>query len=196
MESTGKPNLIQLSQETARLLQAAGKASWIKERDDKIHAKGKGLLQTYFLEIYTGDASFKTDLDSGGGIPGIEVPTDFDSEGLAVNDSMSEEKLRTKIARLVAWNTNVLLNMLQQIASTRSSFLDTDTIDETVNESLFEPTKGQTVLDEVKEIIALPGFDAPQNIKGAGKLDPRVSKQLHTYLTTIASMYRQNPCKL
>lgn len=41
MESNGTKNRIQLSQETADLLVAAGKGSWIVPREDKITAKGK-----------------------------------------------------------------------------------------------------------------------------------------------------------
>jgi class 3 adenylate cyclase len=41
MESTGKPQRIQLSQDTADLLIAAEKGSWLKPRDTLVHAKGK-----------------------------------------------------------------------------------------------------------------------------------------------------------
>lgn len=40
MESNGRPNQIQLSQETADLLLQAGKGSWIEPREDVITAKG------------------------------------------------------------------------------------------------------------------------------------------------------------
>ena len=49
MESTGLPNRIQVSQETADLLIMAGKADWLQTRPDKVIAKGKGELQTYWL---------------------------------------------------------------------------------------------------------------------------------------------------
>ena len=45
MESTGSPNKIQMSQETANLLIAAGKSNWIEERSEKVEAKGKGKLK-------------------------------------------------------------------------------------------------------------------------------------------------------
>ena len=40
MESTGAPNKIQMSTDTAKLLQAAGK-KWAKKRMDAVVAKGK-----------------------------------------------------------------------------------------------------------------------------------------------------------
>lgn len=49
MESTGEKDRIQISQETADELIVAGKADWIMPRQDKIVAKGKGELQTYWL---------------------------------------------------------------------------------------------------------------------------------------------------
>ena len=49
MESTGLRDKIQISQETADLLIAAGKAHWFFRRDGLVKAKGKGELQTYWL---------------------------------------------------------------------------------------------------------------------------------------------------
>jgi hypothetical protein len=51
MESTGIPNQIQISDETAKLLIDGGYESWLFPRKDLVHAKGKGCLQTYWLEI-------------------------------------------------------------------------------------------------------------------------------------------------
>ena len=50
MESTGIPNLIHVSQKTADLLISHGKKHWLKARPDPVNAKGKGMLQTYFVE--------------------------------------------------------------------------------------------------------------------------------------------------
>ena len=50
MESTGMRNRIQLSQATADLLINAGKAAWIAKRSEEVEAKGKGRMQTYWLQ--------------------------------------------------------------------------------------------------------------------------------------------------
>jgi len=50
MESTGLRNRIQLSQATADLLKKVGKDSWMVKRSEEVHAKGKGLMQTYWLK--------------------------------------------------------------------------------------------------------------------------------------------------
>ena len=47
MESNGMKGRIHCSQETADELIMAGKTSWIKTREDRIIAKGKGEMQTY-----------------------------------------------------------------------------------------------------------------------------------------------------
>lgn len=49
MESTGETNRVQMSKSTADLLTQAGKGYWVKPRDDLVHAKGKGNVQTYWL---------------------------------------------------------------------------------------------------------------------------------------------------
>lgn len=49
MESTGLRDKIQISQECADLLTEAGKAHWFTKRDRLVQAKGKGELQTYWL---------------------------------------------------------------------------------------------------------------------------------------------------
>ena len=51
MESTGVESRIQLSQQAANALIAQGKQHWLVPREDKIVAKGKGLLDTYFLNM-------------------------------------------------------------------------------------------------------------------------------------------------
>jgi 3'5'-cyclic nucleotide phosphodiesterase/Adenylate and Guanylate cyclase catalytic domain len=61
METTGAPNKIHLSQQTANLLIAAGKSRWVKARDELVTAKGKGQLQTYWL-------SFKPPASSSGSV--------------------------------------------------------------------------------------------------------------------------------
>ena len=49
MESTGVPRMIQVSQTTADSLILHGKSGWLSPREDKVVAKGKGEMQTYWL---------------------------------------------------------------------------------------------------------------------------------------------------
>lgn len=49
MESNGSKGRIHLSESTAELLQAAGLSDWVVPREDRIEAKGKGSMQTYWI---------------------------------------------------------------------------------------------------------------------------------------------------
>ncbi|CAB9525722.1 Receptor-type guanylate cyclase gcy [Seminavis robusta] len=49
MESNGQPGRIHASATTATELQKLGKAEWLTLREDKITAKGKGLMTTYWV---------------------------------------------------------------------------------------------------------------------------------------------------
>jgi class 3 adenylate cyclase len=55
MESNGLREKIQVSEATANLLIEAGKQSWVTARDELVTAKGKGDMQTYWLEANSGD---------------------------------------------------------------------------------------------------------------------------------------------
>ena len=51
MESTGVKRYIQVSEATADCLRSAGKGSWLRLREELVEVKGKGQMQTYFLEL-------------------------------------------------------------------------------------------------------------------------------------------------
>jgi class 3 adenylate cyclase len=50
MESSSMRNKIHVSEQTAELLMVGGKISWLKKREVKINPKGKGEMQTYWVE--------------------------------------------------------------------------------------------------------------------------------------------------
>lgn len=126
---------------------------------------------------------------------------------LAANDADAPEVhidpvIPAKIKRLVKWNADVLLRILKQVVARRRA-LETlcmddsatvDSNDKHENETTRRTITGNTVIDEVKEIIELPKFNSkaaaveqdPKDIE----IDPKVVQQLHDYVTVIASMYR------
>ena len=61
MESTGCPGRIQVSQTTADLLISRGKGHWLTPREDKVIAKGKGEMQTYFVTTTVKTATTRND---------------------------------------------------------------------------------------------------------------------------------------
>ena len=61
IESTGKPNSVHLSSETAQLIELAGKEDWLLPRKDAVKAKGKGELKTYWLRMTDEEDSWEED---------------------------------------------------------------------------------------------------------------------------------------
>lgn len=57
MESNSFKGRVQVSETTAQLLMQAKKQHWLIQREDPIDAKGKGHLQTYWLDIHAKSAS-------------------------------------------------------------------------------------------------------------------------------------------
>jgi hypothetical protein len=57
METTGIMGKIHVSQETADALIVGGKSSWLITREEKIVAKGKGSMQTYYVNPLANRAS-------------------------------------------------------------------------------------------------------------------------------------------
>jgi class 3 adenylate cyclase len=64
MESNGIAGRIQVSQSTADALILAGKAGWLTPREEKVVAKGKGEMQTYWIKT-SSDKSPSISLSNG-----------------------------------------------------------------------------------------------------------------------------------
>ena len=56
MESNGLPGKIHVSEVTAHSLMEGGKENWVQPRTDVIQAKGKGSLQTYWVNVAMGNS--------------------------------------------------------------------------------------------------------------------------------------------
>ena len=192
MESTGQPNKIHVSQETADLLVAAGKSQWLRTRKETVVAKGKGELQTYWL-----DAIGETARSTGSGSTEEMETESEDKEASAVQVTTAAPAVPSadKYNRLVAWNCDILAKLLTQIVARRESRRkDPDSIGEI--RALEEKYRSNRyVLSEVQEIVRLPKYEA-----NAQRVDPLsihlsedVLGQLKDYVQTLASMYRDNP---
>jgi class 3 adenylate cyclase len=184
MESTGTRNRIQVSQETADLLLLAGKTRWMTRRADMVQAKGKGKLQTYWLFDNAAVSTFVSDNDSSRSVGRIN----FDV--YRRSDSLQNGKLQ----RLIEWSVDLLTKKIKEIVARRSASLRKRASKGPSNSSGLQ--YGEFVLDEVKEIIELPDFDAsglhthadPSSVD----LGPEVVSQLKQYIVSFAEQYHDN----
>ena len=100
---------------------------------------------------------------------------------------------------LIDWHVSLLASHLRRIAANRANSNKKRKNQKPVD---FEFKEGSTAIDEVTEVVALPASNT--NTKNAGRnnkrkvrpedieLDFAVVAQLRDYVTTIASMYREN----
>jgi class 3 adenylate cyclase len=179
MESTGVPNKIQVSTTTAELLMKAGKANWVKPRDELVEAKGKGKMQTYWVEPKMMGA-------------GAGAGTRSD----ASSDHLSGESMDERTQRLVEWNTEILSRLVKRIIAKRSAAKFPGKGKKATPGDI-PLSKSMTVLDEFKEIIELPEFDTAAYTK---QVDPEtivlnedVFTQLEGYVVAISVLYNDNP---
>jgi hypothetical protein len=194
VESTGQRNRIHMSSDTAGLLIEAGKDNWIRKRPDIVNAKGKGEMQTYWLQdkddVVTGN-------ENGNGHD--EINPTICSSAKVGNQTVEqiEDSLPPKIKRLVSWNVEILKKLLMQIAVKRNEMGGTKKnydLQLTTLES--EVGRGTGVLAEVVEMIELPKFEQKANKKEENptnvELSPEVVDQLRLYVASIAAMHRDN----
>ena len=88
METTGLPSMIHISEATAQRLEQRNKSNWLTPRNDKIVAKGKGELQTYWAEPRS-----TTTTNSS-----VSSPTRSSSTKRHNNESGDWEKTRKRLA--------------------------------------------------------------------------------------------------
>jgi hypothetical protein len=113
---------------------------------------------------------------------------DCDDDGRKSLTSDVEKQLRypavaSKTVRLIEWNTDVLLRLLKQVAAGRHE--SGDKVPQSQMALANERSNDETVLDEVKEIIELPTFNAnaaPIQNSIPTHLSPEVEEQLHDYV--------------
>jgi hypothetical protein len=197
MESTGARDRIHISPDTAQFLVDAGKSHWLVARDERVQAKGKGEMQTFWLEIksQTGASTVASSAHSSSGFSDEEEGPSL--LGPNVHEELSK-LLDDKTKRLVEWNKDVLARLLKQIVARRNASTAASNLVESHSSGVsMIGREDKTVIDEVKEIIHLPEFDAAalknqQNLDTI-ELDPEVSSQLRNLVTSIAMMYKANP---
>ncbi|KAG7370730.1 PAS domain containing protein [Nitzschia inconspicua] len=188
MESTGREGCIQLSETTAKLLRDAGKSQWITAREDKVIAKGKGVLQTYWLRVNNKTDDCEDTLRDASSSSGQDLLVPF------VEESVSHQR-NTKLERLVEWNVEILSNLLLKILNHRyATGVKADSARK-LKLAEYEISGNNNMLDEVVEVVQFPQLDdeTVQVQNQVTELDQKVYIQLHRYITKVQEMYHDNP---
>lgn len=185
---------IQLSQETADLVRKSGRETWIKERDNAVDAKGKGVLKTFWL-LPRGAKSPSVPLNAS-----CSISMSGDVDASFVDDETpntipaalrtalpskyktkrnQKKQLNEKSKRLVQWNVALLIKLLEKIAGGRigQGVQDLERLLE-LEQQLVEK---HSILEEVQEVIAVN--------KAASSASPSDSKRLSTAKKTNATEF-------
>jgi hypothetical protein len=209
IESTGKFNKIQVSEETASLLREAGNPDWLRKREGMVCAKGKGNLQTYWLLTRKEEAAAL----AGGGIMGATIhssraslkplPTTIVKAGVKLSASSFahiEQMLSPRLRRLCQWNSTMLTRLLKRIVAHRNAARRPKQDSEEALSTLeAQISQEHAVLEEVVDVIALPGIDPVvfqrmnKNPSEEVVLSKDVMDQIRLFVVCIAGMYHANP---
>jgi len=197
MESTGQSNQIQVSQDTADLLVAAGKSHWLEEHFDKVYAKGKGYLQTYFLKIGKTRSGPPT---TNSALSSKDKRDSYLSDDEDMNAINASRLLSENSSRLIGWNAELMLCQLKSLIGhrrTMQQLSQESNNEESTPENYGCSNFGKNPIDKVKEIVNLPQFESKVAKLQANaeeiQIDSSVIEQIHDYVTNIAAMYRDNP---
>ncbi|KAG7374978.1 adenylate/guanylate cyclase [Nitzschia inconspicua] len=186
IESTGVANRIHISQTTANLLIAAGKEKWIIPREEKITAKGKGELTTFFLNMQDRHGDEK---DNGS----MSEP----EKNLLAVDIVDLTAAEEKRNRTAEWTVEVMSSVLKTMAAKRRALKSkVDPVDRIAlleAESLSQNSDKKTVISEVATCIVLPAHRSEQFDGETIALNDVIMDELRNYVQTIASLYNNNP---
>jgi hypothetical protein len=101
----------------------------------------------------------------------------------------------SQVQRLIDWNTDVLLKLLKQVVAQREASGKTTWTDEADEPHLPAREEGSIILDEVTEVIHLPGFHCSSSTIDTKlvELPSKAVVQLQDFVSDIANAYHNNP---
>ena len=177
METTGKPGRIHVSPQSAEILRQAGKGSWLEPRDVQIFVKGKGRLQTFWLnkERQKSEENSSEKLSEEGELT-LKLPS-------AAPD---------KVDRLISWMVEAMSHHLKQLMARRRT-TSSPRVNVSSRVSMIQFGKP---LHAVKDVIPFCEFDSngtlERNVESI-VLEEKVIIQLTNLVKSIAGMYHDNP---
>jgi len=209
MESHSLPDKVQVSNTTAEHIIAKNKGHWLTPRDEMIEAKGKGLLQTYFLQATrdrdrrrTSSGSRSLARSSWASLPDVTSSLNFSDHSPSTDDEDERvlsfankiQKTRAPVTAtsktsLEHWNADVLEKSLIKVVSRRSELIGRH------REKPVVPERSSMTMpiDELVETVELPKFIRNRKASKPVKLSDLVRQQLREFVARIASNYRDVP---
>ena len=173
---------------------------------------GKGELQTYWLHTrkcsrQMSDLSQNEDSFDVG--DWLDLPTElFNSQhDLGFSTNAIRQTLSEQNQRLADWNSNQLLQLLDNVVAHRKAALKVAGVSSTSSTENGQdaPAFGaahlgvgddSNIVKEAKDVIVMPPYDAEVFVKAQetpANLSEVVQQQLHDYVSIICSMYVDNP---
>jgi hypothetical protein len=184
---------VHLSEQTANLLIARDKEDWFVRRDDAVEARGKGTLVTFWLKLAT------KAWEAGSVVAGSErVDDDKMNDWNVEMPAAKGHEAHTRRERLVHWNSDLLLDLLQRVVARRVALQNADVATVAASPSQLTTAAltighGTMVVNEVAEVIDMPEFVCTTSVEDAATLSDTVVDQLRQFVSQIASMYNDNP---
>jgi len=190
MESLGKAGMIQVSQETAMLIQDGGKGQWLRKRQDKVQAKGKGQLETYWINP-------SNRLDPGSKRQSMR----------RLHSSTTSEAENAQRQRLINWNVDLFSSLLKKVVmqrqkrafkrrSSKHDLMQDDSSRHSFAGLIDDPVDNTLPRDEVTEAIKLhkvvgARIDQMEDLDSF-ELDPEVTEQLTEFIKAVSCLYHDN----
>jgi class 3 adenylate cyclase len=189
MQSTGEVDKIQVSESTANLLTEAGHGSWLEKRDSKVFVKGKGDMQTYWVNPTTNNNEDKEQIQL--------------SHQITCPYELTHCQTFMQRDSLVKWNTDLLERFLKQLLASRHLVNCRTRRFELVdkNRSMGDGIaffNDHKPIDDVTDLIVMSDFSDKKSVSEpidseSVELGEAVCMQLKDYVHRIANMYRDNP---
>jgi len=190
MESTGMRGRIQVSAATADALRKQNKESWLTPRSDNVSAKGKGVMNTYWVVLKKGGSS--------GGASSEDEGTFRRFSGSHRRLSTDDRSMDQKEARLVGWVSEILLQQIKKVVAVheRCPLSGQSSPCEPILPTTLSQSEGTICLDEIQDTIHTPDFRtdvADATLDSSSIQVPiHIIELLRDYVSIIAVGYRRN----
>ena len=182
MESTGMRGRIQVSSATAEALRMDNKGSWLSPRSDNVVAKGKGVMNTYWLALKKTGQSVSSDEDA--------VDPDDKVHG---RSSRAASAMDHKNVRVVEWVCEILVKQIKKVVVVHQRC---PLPAQSSRAMKFQGQDGKICLDEVQEAIRTPNFN-PEVAEATLDHDlieipDVITNEIRDYVAMIAASYKCN----